>query len=242
METNNKSVAVVWGAGSIGTALVNRIQVSGKYDRVVLVSRRSFELGIEGVQTIQADMLDEASLEAAFDALVNIGVVRLMVVATGMLHDAEVEPEKTARQISLDTFQKTLTVNTIGPALIAKYFANRMPRKGRVVFAAISARVGSISDNKLGGWYSYRASKAALNMLLKTLSIEWQRRNPNTLCIGLHPGTVNTELSAPFQKGVRPGKLFTPDYAAERLFDVVETKSATESGFVFAFDGTKVPE
>lgn len=242
METNNKSVAVVWGAGGIGRALAQRIQISGNYDQVVLVSRRRVKNDSEGIYALQADMLNEASLEAAFAALAGIGLIRLMIIATGILHDEGLEPEKTARQLSLETFQKTLTINTIGPALIAKHFARLMPRKDRVVFAAISARVGSISDNRLGGWYAYRASKAALNMLLKTLSIEWKRRNPDAVCLGLHPGTVDTELSAPFQKGVKPEKLFSPAYAAERLMDVVETKSTAESGFVFAFDGTKVPE
>jgi len=187
-------------------------------------------------------MLDEASLEGAVEAITAMGSVDLIIVATGLLHDDKTQPEKTIRQVSLQAFQDVLTVNTIGPALIAKHFYSKMPTKRRTVFAAVSARVGSISDNRLGGWYAYRASKAALNMVLKTLSIEWGRRNPQAICIGLHPGTVDTNLSAPFQTNVVRGRLFTAERAAEKLVQVVENITVQDSGNLFAFDGTKVPE
>ena len=242
MNSNNDNIAVVWGAGGIGTALAKQINAGGRYRHVVLVSRRQVDSLSEGIDCICADMLDEASLEQAFKTIAERGKIKLLVVATGILHDGEIQPEKTIRHLTLEAFQKVVTVNAIGPALIAKHFAFCMPLKERTVFAAISARVGSISDNRLGGWYAYRASKAALNMLIKTLSIEWQRRNPNAICIGLHPGTVDTDLSGPFQSGVKPDKLFTTDHAAKRLLEVIELKTADESGNVFAFDGTKVPE
>jgi NAD(P)-dependent dehydrogenase (short-subunit alcohol dehydrogenase family) len=117
-----------------------------------------------------------------------------------------------------------------------------MPRDRRAVFAALSARVGSIGDNRLGGWHSYRASKAALNMILRNLAVELGRTHPQAVVAGLHPGTVDTGLSAPFQRGVKPEKLFTADHSAERLLTVLERLTPADSGGVFAWDGQRIPE
>jgi NAD(P)-dependent dehydrogenase (short-subunit alcohol dehydrogenase family) len=116
-----------------------------------------------------------------------------------------------------------------------------MLREQRAVFAALSARVGSISDNRLGGWHSYRASKAALNMLLRNLAVELGRSHPQAVVAGLHPGTVDTGLSRPFQKGVADGKLFAPAYSAERLLAVLDGLTPADSGGVFAWDGARIP-
>ena len=132
-------------------------------------------------------------------------------------------------------------VNTIGPALVAKHFLPLLASDAKSVFAALSARVGSIDDNELGGWYAYRASKAALNMVIKTLSIELARRNPRALCVGLHPGTVDSRLSKPFQGGVPEGKLFQPAAAARALLTVLDGLSSGDSGALFAWDGTRIP-
>ena len=123
-----------------------------------------------------------------------------------------------------------------------KHFLPLMPRDRRAVFAALSARVGSIGDNRLGGWHSYRASKAALNMILKNLSIELARTHPQAVVAGLHPGTVDTALSVPFQKGVAADKLFTADYSASRLLAVLDGLTPADSGGVFAWDGARIPE
>ena len=117
-----------------------------------------------------------------------------------------------------------------------------MPRDRRAVFTALSARVGSIGDNRLGGWHSYRASKAALNMILRNLAVELGRTHPQAVVAGLHPGTVDTGLSAPFQKGVKPEKLFTADHSAERLLAVVDGLTPADSGGVYAWDGARIPE
>jgi NAD(P)-dependent dehydrogenase (short-subunit alcohol dehydrogenase family) len=130
----------------------------------------------------------------------------------------------------------------VGPALVAKHFLPLLPRQGRSVFAALSARVGSIGDNRLGGWHSYRASKAALNMLIKNASIELARTRPDAVIVGLHPGTVDTGLSKPFQRGVAHNKLFTPEYCAERLIAVTDGLTRDDTGHVFAWDGARVPE
>lgn len=231
---------MIWGAGGLGMALAKELAARKSFERVVLVSRAK-GIDVAGVQRLQADMLDEASIEALFKKVATIGVMSLVLVATGTLHEGERQPEKSLRQINRQDMADVLAVNAIGPALIAKYAMQHMPRGGPAVFAAISARVGSISDNRLGGWYSYRASKAALNMLLKTMSIEWRRRNASAICVGLHPGTVDTKLSKPFQRGVTPEKLFTLAHSAAALLDVVDHLGPDDSGKVFAYDGTELP-
>jgi NAD(P)-dependent dehydrogenase (short-subunit alcohol dehydrogenase family) len=133
-----------------------------------------------------------------------------------------------------------MAVNAIGPALVAKHLLPLMPKQGRTVFAVLSARIGSISDNRLGGWYGYRMAKAALNQLVRTLSIEEKRRNDRSIIVGLHPGTVDTALSKPFQGNVRPGTLFTPDRAASQLLDVIDGLKAPDSGRLFDFEGKEV--
>ena len=144
------------------------------------------------------------------------------------------------RAMSLEAFQKSFMINTFGPAVTAKYFLPLMRRDRKAVFAALSARVGSISDNRIGGWYAYRASKAALNMVLKTLSIEFGRRFKETVIIGMHPGTVDTDLSKPFQGNVPEGKLFSPEFSAKKLLSVIDQAEPRDSGLLFAWDGEKI--
>ena len=131
-------------------------------------------------------------------------------------------------------------VNTIGPTLVGKYFIPFLRKDARSVFAFLSARVGSISDNKLGGWYSYRASKTALNQIIKNFSIEVKRSNINAIFVGLQPGTVKSYLSKPFEKNVKADKLFTPDYSAEKLLDVISNLTNEDSGKVYAWDGEEI--
>ena len=136
---------------------------------------------------------------------------------------------------------RSFAVNAIGPALVAKHVLPLFPRDRRAVFAALSARVGSISDNRLGGWYSYRASKAALNQLIRTLSIELAARRPLAVCVGLHPGTVATPLSRPFQANVAADRLFTPDEAAHRLLAVIRRLNVADTGKILDHAGLEVP-
>ena len=165
-----------------------------------------------------------------------------MIVATGLLHDgAGLQPEKTWRTIEAEALERAYRVNAVGPALIAKHFLPRLERGRKTAFAVVTARVGSISDNQLGGWYAYRASKAAANMLVRTFSIELARRNPAALCVALHPGTVDTALSEPFQGGVPQGKLFSPAKSARSLLDVLDELGPDDSGQLYAWDGQRIP-
>jgi NAD(P)-dependent dehydrogenase (short-subunit alcohol dehydrogenase family) len=152
-----------------------------------------------------------------------------------------VQPEKTYRALSADAFARVFAANTVAPALIAKHMLALMPKAERSVFAALSARVGSISDNRLGGWHAYRASKAALNMLIRNFAIEQARRAPGSICVGLHPGTVDTGLSKAFQGAVPGEKLFTPEQSAGYLLDVIDRLSPEDSGKCFDWAGKEVP-
>jgi NAD(P)-dependent dehydrogenase (short-subunit alcohol dehydrogenase family) len=163
-----------------------------------------------------------------------------VLVATGLLHEDEHGPEKSFRDLDGAWLARTFAINAIGPALAAKHFVPLLPKGERGIFAALSARVGSISDNRLGGWYGYRASKAALNQLIRTLAIETRRVNDRAIVVGLHPGTVDTRLSKPFQANVPAGQLFAPDRAAVQLLDVIDGLGVKDSGGLFAWDGTPI--
>ncbi len=242
MHEEKARVAVVWGAGGLGIALAEALSRRGAYDQVVLVSRKPESHTSSAYTVMEGDLLDEASIERVISDVKALGQVVTVVSAVGVLHGDDLQPEKALRQVNSQNLHHVFSVNAIGPSLLAKHFVPIMPRKSRAVFAAISARVGSISDNRLGGWHAYRASKAALNMMLKTISIEWQRANPHSVCIGLHPGTVDTDLSKPFQRGVPPEKLFTPEHSATMLVGVLENATSEQTGGVFDYAGKKVPE
>lgn len=226
----SEAAVVIGASGGIGGAVAERLQASGRFAVVHALSRST-----------GFDLEDEASITAAASRAADGPAPTLVFVATGVLHHGQT-PERTYRTMTADHLLRDYRINTVGPALVMKHFAPLLPRDRRAVFAALSARVGSIGDNRLGGWHSYRASKAALNMLLKNLSIELARSHPQAVVAGLHPGTVDTGLSEPFQKGVAPDRLFTPAFAAGRLLTVLDGLSPADSGGVFAWDGARVPE
>lgn len=249
-----EQLAVVIGAaGGLGAALVRGLRRDPAWPRVLALSRRGPEAEADADAYADAaaplarltvghlELTDPASIAAAARQASALGEVRLVIVATGLLHAPGVSPEKHWGAIDPQAMATLFAVNCTGPALVARHFLPLLPRRGRSVFAAISARVGSISDNRLGGWYGYRAAKAALNMTLKGLSIELARRAPEAVCIGLHPGTVDTALSRPFQGGVAPGRLFSPDDSAARLLAVIASASPERTGSVLAWDGSVVP-
>jgi NAD(P)-dependent dehydrogenase (short-subunit alcohol dehydrogenase family) len=232
-------LACVVGAGGIGRALLDQFLGGAGFDRVIAVSRQPPDgwTPDERRGWISADILEEDSLTAAAEQLADLGSPRRIVVATGRLH----APEKSMRALSLAGLTDAFAVNAAGPALVAKHFLPLTPRAEPSLFAAISARVGSIGDNHLGGWYAYRASKAALNMLIRTIAIEHRRTRPLGLCVALHPGTVDTTLSAPFQAAVPQGKLFSPERSARALAKVMDGLGPADNGGFFAWDGTPIP-
>lgn len=225
--TRNAAI-IIGSTGGIGAALTEKLLLNGTFETVLGFSRK----------TIPAiDVLNEESIASAAEHVrLSELAPTLIIVATGLLHKDGRGPEKSLRELDPEWMIENYRLNAVAPALIAKHFLPLMPRSGRVCFAALSARVGSISDNRLGGWYSYRASKAALNMLIRNLSIEWQRKNPEAILVGLHPGTVETGLSAPF-KGNPEHERFTPSKAADQLLNVLQTLDSNDSGQLFAYDG-----
>jgi NAD(P)-dependent dehydrogenase (short-subunit alcohol dehydrogenase family) len=197
-----------------------------------------FGFSRNGTHTI--DYACEISIAAAAARAAESKPLDLVIVATGLLHQGELQPEKSLRDLSADKFARIFSANTITPALIAKYFIPKLNKTEPAVFAVLSARVGSISDNQLGGWYAYRASKAALNMVIKNAAIEVGRKNKQAIIVGLHPGTVASDLSKPFQAKVAEGKLFTPAFAAANLLAVIAGLTAAHTGKCIAWDGQEI--
>ena len=231
-------VAVVGASGGLGRAFVERLAAAPNVARIAAFTRSESTFGDPKVERVAIDFEQEETIAGA---AARESLFHLVIVASGVLHDGAVlRPEKTWRALDGGALERVFRVNAVGPALVAKHFLPLLPRDRKAAFAAISARVGSIGDNRLGGWYAYRASKAALNMLIKTCAIELARRNPTALCVGLHPGTVDTALSKPFQAGVDPDSLFTPRRSAGCLLDVLDRLTPAESGKVFAWDGAQI--
>lgn len=234
--------AVVFGAsGGLGSAFVSALCTDGRCAQVYAGSRRESPAAAGKLSHFHFDLEDESSIAAAVDGCARGGPLHLVVVATGMLHADGIMPEKTWASLNAVAFQHAFAINTIGPALIGKHILRYLATEGKSVFAALSARVGSIADNRLGGWHAYRASKAALNMVLRTFAIELALRNKVALCVGLHPGTVNTGLSQPFLGGSNSRQVFSPELSVTRLLHVIEQLSPTQSGRLFAWDGAEIP-
>lgn len=234
-------IACVFGAsGGIGQALCETLAAQG-CERIFAGSRRGTGPAGNGVIPFSFDLQDEASIAAAA-AMMKDNPPECVIVATGVLTLGDgTGPERSYRRLEAATMAEVFALNTIGPAMIAKHMLGIMPRGSSFTFAALSARVGSISDNRLGGWHSYRASKAALNMLLKNFALEMARTHPGSVIVGLHPGTVESALSAPFQSGLAEGQLTRAGDAAANLLAVMSGLTPEQSGRVFDFRGEEVP-
>ena len=230
-QSSEHDAVVIGASGTIGAAVADELESRQAFRRVVRVGRRS---------PCRADLADEASVARAAADLDAGGICAgLVFIATGYLHDMQAGPEKALGQIDPAQMARAFAVNTIGPALVLKHFEKLLPRSGRAIVAALSARVGSIGDNGLGGWYSYRASKAALNQIVRTAAIELRRKRPDSICVALHPGTVASPLSAPFSRNAN--RIQTPADAAPRLVDVLEGLRPAHSGGFFDYEGEPVP-
>jgi len=238
-----KRIAIIGASGAIGKAFVDLYAARESTETLHAFSRSAAEFSDDRIISHPLDLENPASIEGAAKTIAK-NSLDLVIVATGLLHsagDSPLQPEKALHEIDADHMQRVFTINTIGPALLMKHFMPLMTNKSRCIFAVLSARVGSISDNYLGGWYSYRASKAALNMLVKTSAIESRRRNKESIVVGLHPGTVDSNLSRPYQSRVEKDKLFTPVASAQHLTRVLDSLQQSDTGACFAWDGKPVP-
>ncbi len=245
--------ALVTGASrGIGLEFVRQLLAASNVTRVFAACRRpalATQLNALAshqprLRIVRLDAADETQVEAAArEVAAETDRLHLVVNAAGVLHDgaAEMAPEKRLADVRADALAASFAVNAFGPLLVAKHFERLLAHRERAVFASISARVGSIGDNRLGGWYAYRGAKAAQNMLTKTLSVEWGRTRRNVVCVALHPGTTDTDLSRPFQANVPPEKLFTAERTVRQLLGVIDGLVPGDTGRFLAWDGSEIP-
>ena len=234
------SALVVGAGGGIGAAVAAQLDRSPRFATVLRTGRDPARLD---PGAIALDLEDDVSIEACAGAVAErTDVLHLVVICAGLLHDeaAGIAPEKRLKDLSRTALHRSFDVNAVGPLLLARALAPRLPRREHAVWATLSARVGSIGDNGLGGWYAYRAAKAAQNMFTRNLAIELGRRHRGLACVGLHPGTVATDLSAPFRSADAEG-VMPPARAAAQLLAVIDGLEARDSGRFLAWDGSEIP-
>lgn len=232
-------MCVAGAGGGIGSSLCAELAKRFPSTTVIRLARRVDDLSALSVETVDiaVDICDETSIRRAVDEIPDALSPDWLIVATGWLHDADHRPEKTYRSLDADHLIRAYTINAIGPALLVKHLMPRLNHAMGCRVGILSARVGSISDNRLGGWHAYRASKAALNMLIKNYAIEMARKNDRFVIVGLQPGTTDTRLSAPFQRNVPAQQLQTPEFTATRLVDVMQSLDPQDSGGLVDFLG-----
>lgn len=243
---------VVGASGGIGSAFVRLLLEDAKLTTVFAACRNPGAASTlmkladhhgERLRVLAMDVTDEASVAAAASQLTaEPSRLDLLINCAGLLHDGKsLAPERRIAEVEPGNLLRSFEVHAVGPALLAKHFGTLFDSTSRAVFASLSARVGSIGDNRLGGWYSYRASKAAHNMILRNISIELRRRARGLICVALHPGTVDTNLSRPFQGNVPDRQLFSVDRAARQLLAVIDGLSPESNGHFYAWDGQEIP-
>ena len=236
MKNEKQKIAIFGANGSIGQALCAHYQ---KQSDVYAFTRNDFDIDESGLVKILLDDFNEDSVFQAANKFDNDFFDKI-IVSIGILHNESFMPEKRIEEISSDQFLEIIRINTLVPTLIAKNFYKKLKKNDKATLAFLSARVGSITDNRSGGWYSYRASKAALNMVIKNLSIELRRYNKELVVIGLHPGTVDSRLSQPFQKNLEDSKIFSADFSVLKLSSVIDSLDIDDSGKCIAWDGEDI--
>lgn len=242
---------VVGASQGIGLGFVRRLLQDGRWQRIYATYRtpgRATELlalqkdAPGQLRCLPVDIAEEAQIAAATAQIAaESPQLHLVVSCVGLLHDGSLQPEKSLSQLNSEALLRYFQVNSIGAALLAKHCLPLLKHSSPSVLAAISAKIGSIGDNELGGWYGYRASKAALNMLIKTAAIEYRRKSPKTILALLHPGTTDTRLSKPFQRGVPAERLFAVERTVAQLMGIIEALEEQDSGAFFSWDGSRLP-
>ena len=250
-KIDRANALVVGASQGIGLGFVRALLQQNNVERIFATYRTQETAGNllalqqqhgDRLQCLVVDVTNESQISTAIANIQeSVEQLHLAIYCVGVLHDESLFPEKSLRQIEPEKLVYSFQVNSIGAVLLAKHLMPLFKKTQYSIFAAISAKVGSIGDNRLGGWYGYRASKAALNMFLKTTAIEYSRRCPKTIVIALHPGTTDTRLSQPFQKNVPPAKLFAVEHTVNLLSKVISALEMKDSGEFFAWDGTQLP-
>ncbi len=233
---------VIGSSGGIGSSLALSLLDNNNVGEVYTCSRTQGDNNISGKNHLYLDLENEDSIERSAGIIQKSAeCLDIVFVATGVLwRDLDLYPEKNLQSLNLNSLEKIFRVNSFGPAMIMKHFLPLLNKRQKSVFAVISAKVGSIQDNRLGGWYGYRSSKAALNMFVKTASIELKRKNASAICVALHPGTVDTSLSSPFRNSIPDNSLVSSDFAASNLLQVIEKLNSGNTGGFFSWDGNEI--
>lgn len=250
-EINDANALIVGASQGIGLGFVKRLLQDDRIAKVY-ATYRQLESASELIDLtsehperlicLSMDITDELQISECIQQLRSqINKLHLVINCVGLLHDDTLQPEKSLRQINSENLLRYFQINSIGAVLLAKHLLPLFRHQERSVFATISAKLGSIGDNQLGGWYGYRASKAALNMLIRTTAIEYSRSCPKTLVVTLHPGTTDTRLSRPFQANVPAEKLFSVERTVTQLLTVIEQLQEGDSGQFFSWDGSRLP-
>jgi NAD(P)-dependent dehydrogenase (short-subunit alcohol dehydrogenase family) len=243
-----KTGLVVGGGKGIGLGFVRRLLADDKIGRVYATYRRLesatelLAITDERLCCFQMDITDESQIATVIEKIkIETPTLNYAINSAGVLHEGDMQPEKSLRQINGEQLLRYFQVNSVGAMLLFKYVQPLLKHGDRSILATISAKVGSIGDNESGGWYGYRASKAALNMFIRTTAIEYKRTCPNAIVVALHPGTTDTSLSLPFQRSVPPEKLFSVDRTVEQLLTVIDRLESKDSGEFFSWDGSRLP-
>ncbi len=247
MSQQHSRSALVVGAGQgIGLGFVRQLLQNDRVDRLYATYRdpQSALLAITDprLQCLTMDITEEAQIAATISTIqASTPVLHEVINCVGWLHREQMSPEKSLRHLNTDQLLQYFQVNSIGAVLLAKHVQPLLKHPDRAILATISAKVGSIGDNQAGGWYGYRASKAALNMFMKTVAIEYRRTCPRAIVVNLHPGTTATQLSQPFQRNVAPTQLFAVERTVQQLLTVMDGLQETDSGEFFSWDGSRLP-
>ncbi|MCG6133697.1 MAG: SDR family NAD(P)-dependent oxidoreductase [Nostoc sp. LLA-1] len=250
-EINNVNALIIGASQGIGLGFVQKLLDDSRITKIYATYRQIESAGelitlakkyAGKLICLSMDITEEAQIVAVIQEIKNeINKLHLVINCVGLLHEGNLQPEKNLRQIDSENLLRYFQINSIGSVLLAKHLLPLFRHREPSVFASISAKIGSIGDNQLGGWYGYRASKAALNMFMRTAAIEYKRSSPQTLVVTLHPGTTDTRLSRPFQSNVPPEKLFSVERTVTQLLSVIEQLQEGDSGQFFSWDGSKLP-
>ena len=234
-------VAVFGATGAIGGQFMSVFESIDSIKSIHAFSRSRMIISNQKTVCYQIDYSDERTIIAAKESLPADIEFDCIIICTGILHASDIMPEKSMKEYSTENAQFYFLNNTIGPSLVVKHFSPLLNKNNPSIIAAMCARIGSIEDNKLGGWYSYRASKAALAMMIKSASIELTRRNKNAICVTLHPGTVDSALSQPFHKHIKKDSIISPEQSVTQLISVIASLGIDQTGNQYAYDGARIP-
>ena len=233
-----KNILIAGASGAIGKEFTRFYSDDPNVEKIVTLSRKVIESRDEKIQSIEIDYSKEETFKN-LDKIVELESISSIIIATGILHTDQINPEKSINGINFESLKDVFQVNVFGPILLVKNLLPLIKKSQGVKIVFLTARVGSISDNEIGGWYSYRSSKSALNMMISNLSIELQRANKEHIVIGIHPGTVKSNLSEPFLRHVKHN-IFSPRESVELMSQVISNISQKDSGKCFDFLGKVV--